>query len=201
MEMNFETAFYYLLSTIPQTLGALIALLGIFLLFKFESIKTTIIGFGKQSQNFYIELFRDRKIDIEYQRMQERLSNGIIRSDLETITSQITGIYLHFDKIVNEDKLKYEENSILTGMKHINEIQYKCLELRTQLIKKSKKILFLSGLLMFISVAFLLLVPIFSNSEESLIFLLILSSSLILWFGYCLIEMIKLIIISLKRDY
>ena len=201
MEIIFDNAFLYFFSTIPQVLGALIALLGVFLLFKFESIKNTIISFGRQSQDYFEEDFILKNTDHHILSMKRKLHHGIIRSDQETVASQVSGINIRLKEIIGKTILNENEKSIMWSIEHNNEIQFKCLEQRNQLRKKSKILLVHSGIVIIISLMFLFLVPILTQSKDCLIIQFLIGTVVLLWFGVCLYKMIRLINISLTRDY
>ncbi|HVN57587.1 MAG TPA: hypothetical protein VMT63_04765 [Bacteroidales bacterium] len=45
--MNINSSFYYFFSTTPQVLGAILALFGVFVIFKIQSMKSQLFGMGQ----------------------------------------------------------------------------------------------------------------------------------------------------------
>ena len=133
--------------------------------------------------------------------MKRQLHHGIIRSDQETVASQVSGINTRLKEIIGETILNENEKSIMWSIEHNNEIQFKCLKKRNQLRKKSKTLLVHSGIVIIISLMFLFLVPILTKSKDCLIIQFLIGTVVLLWFGFCLYKMIRLINISLTRDY
>ena len=200
MCIDFENSFYYLFSTIPQVLGALIALFGVFLLFKFQSIKNTIISFGNQTLDYLNnEQFLLDISDRDFNNSKEYLKHGILRQDQETVASQVSGIDQQLKKI-DEKELTQNQKLILWKIKHNNEIQFSCLKKRDVLRNKTKHLLYNSVFLIIISLICLPIIPILLNKNNFLLQSII-SLIVVLWFGYCLFGIIKVIIESLARDY
>lgn len=201
MEINFDNAFLYFFSTIPQVLGALIALLGVFILFKFESIKNTIISFGMQFQDYFNEPFLKKISNKQIDSQIRNLHHGIVRSDQETVSSQIAGIIHHLKDLIDETSLNDDEKSTIWKIRHNNDIQFNCLKLKQSIRTESKKLLFHAGALIAISLILVLTVPILTNKMICIIVPFLIATLVFIWFCFCLYKMIKLITISMSRDY
>jgi len=203
--INYDTSLLYGLSAIPQVLAALIAFVGVFLLFKFQSLNSTIISFGEQTVDFFVrQPFLVNCINKELQLFLERLNHGIIRKDSETVASQVTGIIaaLKTTKISFslDDQSNREEKNILFTIEHNNKIQFDCLSIRDGLKKRFKYLLINSGIVIISSILCLPLVPLFSECGKTnimIIFFLVLT----LWLLYCIVEIYRMIQFSFKRDY
>ncbi len=199
-----ETAFFYIYSTIPQVLGAIVALSGVFLLTKFTSLKKTIISFGQQTIDYcnHDPLFVKMK-PIGIDDYIKRMNHGILREDMETVASQMRGIVREYEEkglFSESPKAKIKQELILNTMTHNNEIQWSCLKLYQSLRSKLKKVLIHSGLLIVLSISMLFLVPIIVCCLDPIIGNLIFIG-IIIWTAYCLWLIGYLIFISLTRDY
>lgn len=199
--MDFENTFLYFFSTIPQVLAGLIALLGVFVLFKFQSIKNSIISFGVQTLDYLDEDFILKMDDAQINIMKKSLKHGIIRNDQETVASQIAGINSQLKEIINSNGLNPNQENILWKINHNNDIQFDCINLHNTITKKTKLIVLSSGIAIIISLIFLVLVPILTSENSCLLFTFLVIGILTIWFSYCLYETIQIIKTSIKRDY
>ncbi len=209
MNIDFENSFLYFYSTIPQVLGALIALFGVFLLFKFQSLNNSIISFGKQiSERLDNENFLNTIEDRHLRLLKGNLKEGIIRQDIETVASQIAGINKILEDInfktnfINDTdaELMAEKQGLIKTFRIYENIQCNCLEIKNNLLLDAKSLLIQSSLLILISILCIPFVHVLLCSNNLLI-LIIISTLILLWTSKCLIKLVWLIIISLSHDY
>mgnify|MGYP003631905634 CR=1 FL=1 len=199
--MDFENTFLYFFSTIPQVLSGLIALLGVFVLFKFQSIKSAIVSFGRQTLDYLDEDFILKISDDHINSMKKNLQHGIVRNDQETVASQVSGINTQLKKNVDTNSLTKHQESILWKINHNNEIQFNCLTLYNTISGRTKIILLNSGIVIILSLIFLLIVPILTSEGTCLLYPFVGAGIILIWFGYCIVETIKIIKTSINRDY
>jgi hypothetical protein len=204
-QINYEPAFLYAFSVIPQVLAALNALLGVFLLFKFQSLKTSIISFGEQTIDLVSkETFLKLNINNNIDTMLENLKHGILRQDPETVVSQVSGINQEFNRndILYSDspQIKSKEENILWTLNHNNNIQFECLKQKGNLRKKLLEIIIHSSTLIVLSILSLPIIP-FLIGKSSLIIVFIWLFLSIIWLCYCLYKIFYLTKISFERDY
>lgn len=208
MQTNFENSFLYFFSAIPQVLGALAGLLGVFLLFKFQNLNKSIISFGEQiidkldTKSFLITI-NDR----ELRRYQSNLKDAILRNDQETVVSQVAAINHTLDLkdkadtlIHDNPDLKRENIGLLQTFKIIENIQWSCLEFKDNLSQDSKKLFFNCAGVIIVSLLCLPIVPV-TNSKVYLPFLFLIGLLVIIWFGTCVLKIVWMVIISLSHDY
>jgi len=207
--INFENSLMYFFSATPQVVGALIGLLGVFLLFKFQSLTKSIIGFGEQillhlnTEPFLVEI-NDRSIRL----LKYHLNDGIMRQDQETVVSQISGLNSRLNQLEKEihfiehdnPEIKSERHGLIQTFKICENIQWRCLAFKYNLIRDSKILLVNCIAVIIFSLFCLPLVPLLTNTGN-LAVMIIIASMILIWFGYCLIKMLWIVIISLSHDY
>ncbi len=207
-KISFENAFLYFFSAIPQVLGTLIGLLGVFLLFKFQSINKSIIGFGEQVLSYLVtEPFLVNITDRQIRLSKNWLKGGLITNDQETVVSQVSGINYRLEQLRTEKdftdhddlNIKSERLGVLQNFKNYEHIQWACLEFKYNTTQRSKRLLAHCIGVIIISLAFLLVVPILSN--HNIIALFVLAIIILLWFVKCLTGIIWLVILSLAHDF
>lgn len=209
VNVNFENSLLYYFSATPQVVGALVGLLGVFLLFKFQSLNKSIIGFGEQILlHLNNEPFLVTIDDSSIRFLKFHLNNGIIRQDQETVVSQIAAINSRLDQLNNEThftehenlQIKNERNGLVQTFKICENIQWRCLAFKYNLIRDSKKLLAnCMGVIIF-SLISLPLVPLLIQTENKIL-LFAISLLVLFWFVFCLIKMLWIFIISLSHDY
>lgn len=209
LNINFENSFLYLFSAIPQVIGALAGLLGVFLLFKFQSLNKSIIGFGEQillhlnNEPFLVEI-KDRELRL----LKSHLNDGIMRNDQETVVSQIAGLNYRLDQIEKDVhfihhenlEIKSERNGLIQTFKICENIQWTCLEYKYNLTQDSKRLLANCIGVILISLLCLPFVPLL-HSSGNLIVLGLISILVLIWFGMCLIKIVWTVIVSISHDY
>jgi len=202
--IDFENAFYYFFSTIAQVLAAILGLLGVFLFFKLQSLKRTIIGFGERVQSLSSK-FQDLKEE-EYHHMLDQFNDGVLRQDEEKIIFQLNRINIFLEKLFNridfiehDQKKRSERLNLLELFKSIKEIQIQCINLKRAIVIKIKIILHLCSLIIIASVILIPLVPILTKNEPNV--LLSISVAFILFFIVSLYQITTILIISLSHDY
>lgn len=209
MNINFENSFLYFFSVIPQVIGALAGLLGVFLLFKFQSLNKSIIGFGEQillhlnNEPFLVEI-DDRQIRL----LKSHLNDGIMRNDQETVVSQIAGLNYRLDQINKENnfiqhenlEIKSERNRLIQTFRICENIQWTCLEYKYNLTQDSKRLLIHCIGVILLSLLCLPFVPLL-HTGGYLVILFLFSIFVLLWFGKCLINIVWIVIVSISHDY
>lgn len=207
--MELENSFLYFYSTMPQVLGALVALLGVFILFKLQSLNNSIVSFGEQiSKKIINETFLSAINNRELRLLKEHLKEGILRQDVETIVSQVSGINRVLNEINkktnftddNSPEIMAEKNGLIKTFQILENIQWSCLEFKDNLIIDTKHLLKHSTIVIILSIIGMLISHILLSTNNTL-FLLIISAIIFVWFSYCLIKLVQLIIISLSHDY
>jgi hypothetical protein len=208
MHINFENSMYYFFSAIPQVLGALAGLLGVFLLFKFQSLNKSIISFGEQildkmeTISFLININ-----DPHLRHSQSNLKDAIIRNDQETAVSQVAAINYNLDLKDKADTLMHpnaeeriENKGLLSTFKIIENIQWSCLEFKDNLSQSSKRLFFNCATVIILSLVCLPFVPLLNNGKYQIILLLI-ALAILFWFGVCVFKIAWTVIMSLSHDY
>lgn len=202
--INFENAFLYAFSTVPQVIAAVIALLAVFLLFKMQSIKNSILGFGQQTIDDFEHQYTLQDIkDKEISDCINRLKHAITREDVETAASQVAGI-ISVLKNVNPEKVEQSRRHLFQPLKktieHNNEIQFNCLRVQKALTQKSKSILIHTILIITSSLLLIPFIPILCHCWNTiLIFIVFLI--LIVWLILLLKKVYDVINIAFVRNY
>jgi hypothetical protein len=103
LNLNFmENSFYYFFSAVPQVLGAILALFGVFVIFKIDLIKNQLLGVGKaliekistivsnSKEGITDIVFRPTKIELDLMSNQiKALESYIEKQDIEGLKEYI----------------------------------------------------------------------------------------------------------------
>ena len=177
-----ENQIYYTFSTIPQVLGAAIALLGVFCIYKIEQINSRLKGIGNA---ILIEFERSdynyQKVYNEDQFLISRLKKSIERSDqikLKETIDKIVSI-LNTDSFKKEIKLEFERIE----------------KQKLQLISQTKNAVLWSAITIILSV---LILP-FANLISTCISIGLFTIGLIL-FAFSVSITVKVVYNALKMD-
>lgn len=184
-----SNSFYYFFSATPQVLGAILALFGVFVIFKIQGIKDELMSIGKvilSRVNYLRQQFVNKDNDI--QREKTRLELDIKMSiddrdvnELKIILDKYKGVEINQDKQYKTYKTRFK-------------FTYQLLH---SLIKET---IYLSQITAFIIVLCLIIIP-FGKLIECRPFILI--SLFVLIIGFIIYIFIKLISIlkkSIKED-
>jgi hypothetical protein len=119
-----ENALYYTFSTIPQVLGAAIALLAVFVLNKISGIQAEIFGIGK---TLLLEFDRNnvfaKAVSEKNPNLRNRLEKAILRHDIEDLRTQLQEIISAYESPTLPVSLEFidsrteEKKSSITQMK------------------------------------------------------------------------------------
>jgi hypothetical protein len=199
---------FYFFSAIPQVLGALAGLLGVFLLFKFQSLNKSIISFGQQIlDKLETRYFLMNIYDQYFNQCHINLKDAILRNDQETTVSQVAGINRILDEKDKTDTLMHKnteeknlDKGLLKTFKIIENIQWSCLEFKDNLSQSSKRLFFNCAFVIVLSLACLPLIPILNNDKTS-IFLVFIVIAILIWFSICVFRISWVVIVSLSHDY
>lgn len=84
-EIDMSNSFYYFFSTVPQVLGGVLALFGVFVVFKIQTIKSELLGFGK-FVSMEIKGHTDRVISsLENDDVAKQINNAVDSGDIHEI--------------------------------------------------------------------------------------------------------------------
>jgi hypothetical protein len=110
-----ENSFYYFFSATPQVLGSILALFGVFVLFKLQSLSTELITIGDNIYNYYCIKITDIKPINETNTIYESNYKAIDQIKNAISVKKIKDIKKGLDKITNfknqpflTDKAKFD---------------------------------------------------------------------------------------------
>jgi hypothetical protein len=145
-----ENAIYYTFSTIPQVLAALIALVGVFVIFKIQILNKELLGFGKAILDEFERCEKVReKVKQKNKMLESRLKKSINRNDFDGLGIQINEIA----EILNTKSLS-----------GVAESYVKSKEFKENLIKKTKTESIFSIIVILMSVVILPFAKIISTN-------------------------------------
>jgi len=143
-----EAQLLYFYSTIPQVLGAIIAIVGALLIFKFQSINNALLGFGST----LLITYKDKSI---HGKFKDKDYSGKLMRRIEMAIAKRDYIDLYINLESARDNFLENRESL---EKHT--LRFK------ELYKKKKKLLWVSiinfiysGLITFLSILMLTIIP------------------------------------------
>ncbi len=167
---DYYTTALYFFSTVPQVLGALLALLGVFIVFKMDAQKRQIMGHSQEiidlnTGGTWLSLLSNDLVDLKksFQVTFDRLKYGQISNEILSINNCVKEIASLIDS--KDDKQPSEKCIQIRG-----NLKQKCgkvefyVERRKDFIKKSKFILWSSGAVIMTFLLMFVFLPIISWS-------------------------------------
>ena len=107
-----SNSFYYFFSAVPQVLAAILALFGVFVIFKIQSTKDNLIGIGQslverlgRLNSKQSALFKPPE-DYTFQSFRRTIKNAVVRKDIKTLKVKIdlieNGNYKYYGRNMNK---------------------------------------------------------------------------------------------------
>lgn len=117
-----KNTLYYTLSTIPQVVAAIGAILAVFLFRRLETLKNILIGDGtailnRSAEGEYDSLFENEEERREKRKQDRRLRDGINRKDINEVTG-VVSFYVNKEQQADDAGIQTNKER---GLQFVNE--------------------------------------------------------------------------------